>query len=135
MTLEDGELRQLLLEHFEDLEELEILARFHERGPGMWNEAEVAAMTQFPLASTREALRRLAARGLLEPGATAPPVYRLSMPDAAIHEALTGVIAVYRSEPLKVIGIMTTHAIQKVRTAAITTFAECFRIGGPKSHG
>ena len=133
--LEDAELKQLLLEHVEDLEELEILARFHERGATAWNEIEVALMTKFPLAGTREALRRLSSRGLLSASGSEPPAYRFSITDPAVREGLTRIITEYRSEPLKVMGMMTTNAIEKVRTAAIKTFAECFRIGGPKSNG
>jgi DNA-binding IclR family transcriptional regulator len=129
------ELRKFLLEHVEGLEDLEILARFRETPDGAWlTTGEVASLTTFPLATTQDALRRLAARGLLAPTATEPAAYRYARP-ASSADPLARVIAEYRSNPLQVMGLMTANAIERVRTSAMMTFAECFRIGGPKANG
>jgi hypothetical protein len=136
VSVEDEELRRFLFEHVDDLEDLEIVARFHELGDDrLLNAVEVAVLTRFPVATTTDALARLSARGVLAPTATEPVSYGYVIADASLHERLARAVAEYRREPIKVMGMMTTNAIERVRTAAIRTFAECFRIGGPKSNG
>ncbi len=136
MPTDDEELRRFLFEHVEDLEDLEIIARFHELGDDrLLNAAELAVLTRFPDTTTREALARLAARGLLAPTATEPVSYRYVIADASLRERLERAVVEYRQQPIKVMGMMTSNAIERVRTAAVRTFAECFRIGGPKSRG
>jgi hypothetical protein len=133
---EDEELRRFLFEHVDDLEDLEIVARFHELGDDrLLNAVEVAVLTRFPVATTTDALARLSARGLIAPTATEPVSYGYVIADASLRERLARAVVEYRREPIKVMGMMTTNAIERVRTAAIRTFAECFRIGGPKSNG
>lgn len=136
--LEDAELeafKKFLFEHVVDLEELQILARFQrDAGRGPFTEEEVAAATGLPLSTTRDTLRRLSARGLLAPSATEPAVYRYGV-DGAARELLDRLLSEYEANPLQVLGLMTTNAIERVRTSAMRAFADSFRIKGAKSNG
>lgn len=136
--LEDAELEALkkfLFEHVVDLEELQILARLHrDGGKGSFTEEEVAAATGLPVGTTRDTLQRLSARGLLAPSAIGPAVYRC-VADGAVRELLDRVLSEYQTNPLQVMGLMTSNAIERVKTSAMRAFADSFRIRGPKSNG
>jgi len=137
-VFEDAELEALekfLFEHVVDLEELQILARFQrDDGKGSFTEEDVAAATGLPVGTTRDTLQRLSARGLLAPSATEPAVYRYVL-DGADRELLDRALWEYQTNPLQVLGVMTSNAIERVRTSAMRAFADSFRIRGPKSNG
>jgi hypothetical protein len=130
------ELKGFLLEHIEDLDELEVLLWFRRRQPESWvSGAEIAAAHPFPAEATLDLLERLAARGLLEREAGAPPRYRCDPPDVSLRTLLDRMLAAYEANPLRFFQLMNANALERVRTAAIRAFAECFRMGGPKSNG
>jgi len=137
-VLEDSELEALkkfLFEHVVDLEELQILARFRQdAGTGAFTEEEVASATGLPVGTTRDTLLRLSARGLLAPSAAEPAVYRYVL-DGAGRELLDRALSEYQNNPLQMMGLMTSNAIERVRTSAMRAFADSFRIRGPKSNG
>lgn len=131
----DIDLRSFLLEHVEDLEEFEILLCLYEHaGDAGMNLDDVTAAVRVPSVTIRSSLERLAARGLISCTAIAPAVYRFDAPSAD-REAFSRVAAAYRDNPLEVMRIMTSIAVERVRTAAVQRFADCFRFGGPKTRG
>lgn len=135
MPLERDELRRWLFQYCEDLGELEILARLRDVRDGQaLNEDDVAALSGLTLEVTREALGALSARQLIA-STDAPPRYRYAIDDSEARERVDQVIEAYRAHPLEIMSLLTANAIERVRTAAVTTFAECFRFGGPKSRG
>lgn len=131
----DTDLRSFLLEHVEDLEEFEILLCLFERGgeAGMSLD-DVTAAVRFPSLTIRSSLERLAARGLISCTAIEPALYRFD-PPVAERETFRRVAAAYRDNPLEVMRIMTSIAVERLRTAAVQRFADCFRLGGPKPRG
>ena len=131
----DNELRSFLLEHVEDLEEFEVLLCLYERaGDAGMTLDDVTTTVRFPSATIRSSLERLATRGLITCTALEPALYRFD-PPGADREAFGRVAAAYRENPLEVMRIMTSIAVERVRTAAVQRFADCFRFGGPKSRG
>jgi hypothetical protein len=132
---EEDELKRFLLEHVEDVQELSMLAWFESRAPSSGASGnDIAEGTHFPVASTIEAAERLVRRGLLARSETDPPLYYHQENEAA-RVMLTRAIGAYRSDPVKIMQLLTANAIDRLRTAALRTFAECFRLGGPKSDG
>jgi hypothetical protein len=130
------ELRQFLLDHVEDLVELEVLAWFHRKSEGSWApEAELLAAMPFPADTTSAAIERLVLRELVSRTAENPGMLCFEARDGAFREMLRRAIEEYRANPVQFMALMTAISIERVRTAALTTFAECFRLGGPKSHG
>jgi hypothetical protein len=130
------ELKQFLLDHVQDLADLEILAWFHRdsEGRSVAESALLEAMP-FPPDTTTAALERLVLRGLVSRTAEDPSSLRYAPPDAQFREMLRGAIDEYRANPVQFMALMTAISIERVRTAALTTFAECFRLGGPKANG
>lgn len=131
---EGDTLRRLLFETIESLEELEVLKWFHERGDSTPIDAEfLARQTPIPGEATESAIVALAERGLLSTGAE--PHQFAYTPDARTREVVDQIVREYRANPVQIMKIMTENAIERVRTAALRTFAECFRIRGPGSRG
>jgi hypothetical protein len=130
------ELRQFLLDHVEDLAELEVLAWFHRESPGAWlSEADLLQAMPFPPDTTSAALERLLSRELVSRSVEKPGMLRFEARDTAFREMLRRALEEYRQNPVQFMALMTAISIERVRTAALTTFAECFRLGGPKSGG
>lgn len=128
------ELKQFLLEHVEDLAELEVLAWFHREKEGTWApEADLLAAMPFPPDTTTVALERLVARELVTRSAEKPGMVCYEARDAAFRDLLRRAVEEYRANPVQFMAMMTSIALERVRTAALMTFAECFRLGGPKS--
>ena len=135
MAAEREELRRWLFQYCEDLGELEILARLRDVRDGEpLNEVEIATLSGLTPEMTQEALRRLSSRELLA-STGAPPRYRYAIVDPESRERVNQVIEVYRAQPVEIMSLLTANALERVRTAAVSTFAECFRFGGPKSRG
>jgi hypothetical protein len=128
------QLRWFLFEHVEDLEELEILACLRARSQGA-TLTVIANEIRFPLPTVLPVLERLVARGIVSCTALEPAEYRFEAPDAETRQQFERVFEVYRADPSAVMKLMTSNAIDRVRTAAMRTFADGFRLKGPKSHG
>jgi hypothetical protein len=128
------ELKAFLFEQVETLEELAILAFLHARGSEGATQAAVAQAIGFPPAVTLRALEQLCTRGTISCSALEPAEYRFE-PTSATRAMFERVFRQYNANPLGLMKFMTANAIERVRTAALRTFADAFRIGGPKSNG
>ncbi len=130
------ELKQFLLAHVEDLAELEILAWLHRSNEGAWaGESELSKAMPFPPDTTQAALERLVGRGLVARSGEKPGQICYEAPDAEFRDLLRRAIEEYRANPVQFMALMTAISLERVRTAALRTFAECFRLEGPKKHG
>lgn len=127
-------LKGFLAEHVEDLEELVVLAELETRGAKPSTLADLGDSVPLPSETTQAVLAKLAARGLVACSVLEPADYRLEPPEG-LREPLARVLAHYRADPLAVLMILSSNAIERVRNAALHTFADAFRIGGPKSNG
>ncbi len=124
-------IKELLFETVESIEELLILVWFHDRGEGSDGDSEGAAGgTGLPTGAAETALGSLAARGLLSSVEGSRKRF-LYAPSPEIHDVLNKIVLEYRLNPVQVMSLMTANAIERVRTAALRAFAECFRIRGP----
>lgn len=135
--LESSELETLkgfLAQHVEDLEELVILAELEARGAEPSTLASLDGRVPLPLETTRAVLAKLAARALVVCSVLEPAEYRFEPPEG-LREPFGRVLAHYRADPLAVLMLLSSNAIERVRNAALYTFADAFRIGGPKSNG
>jgi hypothetical protein len=129
---EPKSLKELLFELVESFEELEVLVWFHALGEGSMGEASlIGQQTVAPEEAAHLALARLASRGILSASNAAPDQY-LYTPSAEARAAIDRIVHEYRENTVQVMGLMTSNAIERVRTAAARTFAESFRIRHPK---
>lgn len=120
---DNDELRQFLLEHVEDLAELEVLAWFHRSSEGTWAaESDLLTAMPFPVEATIAALERLVGRGLVTRSEETPPRLRYEAPDAAFRELLRRAIEEYRANPVRFMALITASSLERVRRAALRTF-------------
>jgi hypothetical protein len=125
-------LKQLLFETVEGFEDLAVLVWFYETERVDAADAHgVAKGASLPSDDAAAALERLVARGLLEVEPGDPKRFR-STRDPARREIATRVVSEFRTSSGQVMRLLAENAIERVKTAALRTFAECFRIRGPR---
>ncbi|HEX6271642.1 MAG TPA: hypothetical protein VFZ53_01315 [Polyangiaceae bacterium] len=130
---DDGPLKRLLFDTVEGIEELEILAWFA-KGNESGDSEVIARSVALPADALCAALERLSTGGLLEPSPEKPGEFRPATKPATARLAAL-VVSEYRANPARVMKLMTENAIERVRTAALHTFAESFRIRKPRGNG
>jgi len=133
---EAEELKESLLALFDDLEELVVLSWLREQpttlGVGI---AELAEAVRLPVSNVREAVERLAARELVVKSVAAPVSYCYAIKEQELETRIERILREFRENPVQVMGFMTTNAIERLRTAALRTFADSFRVKKPRSDG
>ena len=113
--------RQLLREHVETHEQLQILIGVIENGDRSSTADTLATQFQLPVATAIEALAHLEADGVIEPvrrDAAEPIHYRYAL-DLTLGELLR---SAYRTRPVDIMSLMTANAIERVRMSARRTF-------------
>jgi hypothetical protein len=124
------DLQRFLVEHVISYEELDVLLLLV-RGGGDWSAKSVGESLGAATRDCRVALESLVARGLL---ATAgdPATFRYSPKTDEIARGVDMLDRTYREQRALVAMMMSSNALERVRTSAIRTFAEAFRLKGPK---
>lgn len=126
-------LRRFLLDHLEDLEDVAILAWLKRRPAREGSSLEaVVSGTRLPKATVAESVERLVARGFVAQNDTEPPAFRYAPRDPELAPPLDHVIELYSSNPLEVMGLMNAISIERVKRAALRTFADGSRVGKSK---
>jgi hypothetical protein len=125
------DLQRFLLEHVISYEELDILLLLVRGAADAWSAKSVAEALGAGTGDCRIALESLVARGLL---ATAgdPAIFRYSPMTADVARRVDMLERTYREQRALVAMMMSSNALERVRTSAIRTFAEAFRLKGPK---
>src|SRR6185295_8059617 len=107
-------------------EGLEVLLLFAREG-GTWTPEAVAADLRVALTSINEAVDGFCAAGLLlrDDGVQGHTVRR----HPAAEDMLHGLQDAYRENRIELMGLMTRHAMERVRTSALRAFAAAFELG------
>jgi hypothetical protein len=121
------DVRQLLHEHIESYEQLELLLLLRRERREEWTAGALAQRLHVSAGLIGPALERLQVSGLVaatgSPGA-ARYAYRPGRPEL---DAATGRLQrEYAERPVRIIQLMSANAIERVRTAALRTFADAF---------
>lgn len=125
-------LKELLFETVEGFEDMAVLVWFYDTDHAEGAESStVAKGASVPEEEASAALERLVARGILEVESTEPKRFRAARDDA-MRDRARRVASEYRTNGGQVMRLLAENAIERVKTAALRTFAECFRIRGPK---
>jgi hypothetical protein len=130
-TLHDS-VRALLRDHIESYEQLEMLLLLRGRPNGTWNLGELAERLHAPSEELEQGLRGLEAAGCIAQRTPGGDVFRYAPRDALQAAAIDRLAAAYEERPLAIIKLMNANAIERVRTAAISTFADAFVLGRKK---
>jgi len=114
----------LLHEHIETYEQLEVLLLLRRERYEKWTVPGLAARLQVRAELIGSALEGLEAAGLVAVTGAAHFAYR---PATSILDAATGRLdQEYTERPIPIIQLMSTNAIERVRNAALHTFADSF---------
>ena len=129
--LQEPELRQFLFDTVEGVEDLQVLVWFHEQPLGCEaSPTRIAEQTGMLSSAALEALTRLVEKGLVSSADPQGMAFRYDPKDPSAHTLLAAVLEQYRTSAVQILKILTANAIERVRTAALRTFAESFRIRG-----
>lgn len=124
------DMRSFLLAHVESYEQLDVLALLRTQADRGLSAEEVADGTKVPLAAAETALEGLHESGILaQAHHRGGPRFHYAPREPALDALVDRVLRAYRESPLGIVKLMSTNAIERVRTHAIRAFASSFVSG------
>lgn len=126
-------IRAFLFDHIHSFEELEMVALM-QRDPALrWTEERMAEALRISPASTRDALKALVNRGMVR---TIPERETIVYAPSEEHQReLAELAALYAARRLEIVMQMSANSIERMRTGAMRTFADCFFVGRNRKDG
>lgn len=122
-----ADVRALLHEHIETYEQLEVLLLLRRERYEEWTLPAVAARLHVREELIGSAVERLKSGGLVAAVSAAGAVRFVYRPASPGLDAATGRLdREYAERPIRIIQLMSANAIERVRTAALHTFADAF---------
>ncbi len=110
---------------FEQLEVLRLLVRDPSRG---WDARAVSGDLLIPEEASADALDHLSATGLVTRSADGPaPQFRYSPGNRALDRAAARLTEAYDLSPLEIVRVLAANAVERVRSAAVSAFADVKR--------
>ena len=130
------DVRALLNEHIESYEQLEVLLLLRRERYEEWTIAGLAARLRVRDELIGSALEGLKAGGLVVATSAAPAPRFAYRPTSSGLDAAAGRLdQEYAQRPIRIIQLMSANAIERVRTAALHTFADAFVLKKKDSDG
>lgn len=116
------DVQDLLREHVESIDQLEVLALLRREAPRVWSADDVAARLGLPVSATGAALKQLCGAGLLTvaPLDTAEFSYRPLSPE--LRERTERLLQLYAVERAAVMRVLSSNAIARLRAGALNAF-------------
>jgi DNA-binding IclR family transcriptional regulator len=133
-VLDEG-LASLLSERVSTIDRLQLLLVLHASAGRSFTASELAEQAGIPVDTAAEDLEGLHGAGLAgrEEG-TDPLRYRYAPADAGLGTLVDRLEKAWIHSPVPVVRLLAARAIERVRTAALLTFADAFVLGS-KSDG
>jgi hypothetical protein len=120
----------------ETYEELEVLLLLRGKREHEWTVDEIVAVLRLRAGTIEAACVALGDAGLLrESIESRGRAYGYAPRDAALDDAVAALARMYAEDRLAIVKMMSANAIERIRTAAMRTFAEAFVIGKDKKGG
>ncbi|HEV7136079.1 MAG TPA: hypothetical protein VGN43_05555 [Steroidobacteraceae bacterium] len=125
------DVRRLLHEHIESYEQLEVLLLLRRERYEAWTPDTLAVRLRLGEALVAGALATLKSAGLISADADSDSAGRspryVYRPASSGLDATVGILdREYAERPISVIKLMSANSIERVRTAALHTFADAF---------
>lgn len=121
---ENPDLDALLRERVRNIDQLQLLLLLIAAPGRCLGHEQLAQAAQMPPDTADEALAALAQAGLVE--AVDSRTWRYAPPDETVAAAVAHLVTAYRNNPVPIIRLLTARSIERVRTAALLTFADAF---------
>jgi hypothetical protein len=121
------DVRALLDEHIETYEQLEVLLLLRRERHEKWTVTGLAARLQVRAELIGSALEGLEAAGLVAVTGADCAAHFVYRPATSVLDAAAGRLdREYTEWPIRIIRLMSANAIERVRNAALHTFADSF---------
>lgn len=120
------DVRALLHEHIESYEQLETLLLLRRERYEQWTSGGLAARLRVRAELVESALIRLEASGLVETTGAAPARFAYRPASSRLDATVGRLQREYAERPILIIQLMSANAIERLRTAALHTFADAF---------
>ncbi len=124
------EVRRLIADHIDSVEQLEILLLLYQHPERTWDAESVARELRVAAISAGERLEDMAHSGLLTRKDGKPVEYRYAPANAALGDAVRGLSTAYSERRVTVINLIFSKPVDKIRT-----FADAFRIRRDDDNG
>lgn len=123
---------ELLGERLHSFEALETLLQLQADARD-WSLAEMAERLKVEPETASTALEELVAASLASStGEGQRQRWRYSPPSATVAAAVSALVETYESSRLEVIRALTENAFDRIRSSALATFSDSFRLGPPR---
>jgi hypothetical protein len=116
----------------ESYEQLELLLFLREHAAEEWPMRDIAERMRFPADEIDQAVKGLLAARCIAERTEPQRAIRYAPRDEGQAEAIDELAAAYAARPLAIIKLMNANAIERVRSAAMDTFADAFILGRKK---
>jgi len=126
-------IKTFLFERIHSHEELEVVVLLGREAAQPWTEETIARVLKIDVSLIRDALNALRNRDIVEALAeTTTITWRIGQ----IHNPQSSeLVALYDQHRLEIVMLMSANAIERVRTVAMRTFADCFFLGKQRGDG
>lgn len=129
------DVRALLYEHIESYEQLETLLLLRRERHEEWTAERLAARLHVGIELVERALADLRASGLVTATGAGSARFVYSPASSGLDTAAGRLDREYAERPLLVIRLMSANSLQRLRTAALHTFADAFVLKKDKNDG
>jgi hypothetical protein len=128
--------RNLIRDRIHSIEQLETLLLLRAEPERSWKSGEIAEALRFTEGAAELALDTLSETELVEAQAhTSPRTFRYAPRTRELSQQVDGLAECYQTFRVETLVLISTNAIHRVRSHALNTFAEAFRLRGPKKDG
>lgn len=127
--------RAFLRENIECYEELDLLLLLHRESLHPWTVDSLAARLHIAPSVLHAALITLRRRKVIESSFDEGEERHRLRADIAMNETLERLLTQYASNPVEIIKLMSAHSIERIRTAALRSFADAFLFRKDKKNG
>ena len=130
------DVQNLLRDHIESYEHLELLLLIRADRQISWAEETLCARLRMASALVRPALEGLKLAGMVETRVDGGVEhYAYLCQSDAVEATISRLAAAYREYPIPIIKLMSANSIERLRTAALRTFADAFILRKDKNGG
>ncbi len=132
----DGDVEAFLRQHVKSYEHLEALLLLRSHRDEDWTSEAVAEKLRITPAAAQEAIDHFGATGLiLSQASGSRPAFRYRPASESLESMVDRLVQTYGENRLGIIRLMNAGAIDRVRSAAVRTFANAFRLGKKHKKG
>jgi predicted transcriptional regulator len=126
----------LLRDHIESYEQLELLLLLRAERGFSWSEEALSGRLRISTSLVSQALAGLRSGGFVAASANQGESRYTYVPQSdTVETSIDRLSTAYREQPMPIIKLMSSNAIERMRTAALRTFADAFLLRKDKDRG